>query len=82
MTKDQVILTYSSAVKIYYQLDVTYQRAFTASAKPSSVTKGYYQPSPARERFYDIRDVLNGNRVINLKNFITNMDKVFVCQEL
>ena len=30
------------------QLDVTYQRAFTASAKPSSVPKGHYEPSPAR----------------------------------
>ena len=30
------------------QLDVTYQRSFTASAKPSSVPKGYYEPSPAR----------------------------------
>ena len=30
------------------QLDVTYQRAFTASAKPSSVPTGLYQPSPAR----------------------------------
>ena len=36
------------------QLDVTYQRAFTASVKPSSVPKGHYEPSPARERFYDI----------------------------
>ena len=36
------------------QLDVTYQRAFTASAKPSSVPKGHYEPSPARERFYDM----------------------------
>ena len=32
------------------QLDVTYQRAFTASAKPSSVQKVNYEPSPARER--------------------------------
>ena len=31
------------------QLDVTYQRAFMASP----VQKGYYQPSPARERYYD-----------------------------
>ena len=30
------------------QLDVTYQRAFTASAKPSLVPKGHYEPSPAR----------------------------------
>ena len=36
------------------QLDVTYKRAFTASAKPSSVPKGHYKPSPARERFYDL----------------------------
>ena len=36
------------------QLDVTYQRAFTASAELSSVPKGYYQLSSARERFYDI----------------------------
>ena len=38
---------------LLYQLDVTYQRAFTASSEPSSVTKGYYQPYPG-ERFYDI----------------------------
>ena len=31
-----------------------YQRAFTASAEPSSVPKGYYQQSPAQERLYDI----------------------------
>ena len=36
------------------QLDVTYQRAFTASAKTSSVPKGHYEPSPARQRFYDL----------------------------
>ena len=36
------------------QLDVTYQRAFTASAKPSSVPKGHYEIFPARERFYDM----------------------------
>ena len=39
---------------LLYQLDITYQRAFTASNKPSSVPKGHYEPSPARERFYDI----------------------------
>ena len=37
-----------------YKLDVTYQRAFTASEKPSSVPTGYYELSPARERYYDI----------------------------
>ena len=31
-----------------------YQRSFTASAKPSSVPKGHYEPSPAREIFYDM----------------------------
>ena len=36
------------------QLDVTYQRAFTASAAASPVQKGLYQISPARERYYDI----------------------------
>ena len=36
------------------QLDVTYQRTFTASAEPSSVPKGYYQTYPSRDRFYDI----------------------------
>ena len=36
------------------QLDVTYQRAFTASAKQSSLPKGLYQISPARERLYDL----------------------------
>ena len=35
-------------------MDVTYQHAFTASAKPSSVPKELYEPSPARERFYDL----------------------------
>ena len=32
------------------QLDVTYQRAFTASP----VQEGLYQISPARERYYDM----------------------------
>ena len=36
------------------QLDVTYQRAFTASEATSSVPEGHYEPSPARERFYDM----------------------------
>ena len=31
------------------QLDITYQRAFMASL----VQEGFYQPSPARERYYD-----------------------------
>ena len=36
------------------QLDVTCQRAFTASSKPSSVPKQHYEPSPALEIFYDL----------------------------
>ena len=36
------------------QLDVTYQRAFTASEATSSVPKGIYQISPVRERYYYI----------------------------
>ena len=36
------------------QLDVTYQRAFTASEATSSAPKGIYQISPAQERCYDI----------------------------
>ena len=37
------------------QLDVTYQRAFTASEKSSAVPPGYYELSPARERYYDMQ---------------------------
>ena len=37
------------------QLDVTYQRALTASEKSSSVPTGYYELSPARERYYDMQ---------------------------
>ena len=36
------------------QLDVMYQRAFTASAAASPVQKGLYQISSAQERYYDI----------------------------
>ena len=36
------------------QLDVTYQRAFTASAAASPGQKGLYQISPAREKYYDV----------------------------
>ena len=39
---------------ILYQLDVTYQRTFTAYTAASPVQKLLYQTSPARERFYDI----------------------------
>ena len=37
------------------QLDVTYQRAFTASETSSFVPTGYYELSPARERYYDMQ---------------------------
>ena len=53
------------------QLDVTYQRAFTASTKPSLVPKGLYKPSPARERFYNL--FVN---VILDKNYFINEDEI------
>ena len=37
------------------QLDVTYQRALTASKASSAVPTGHYQPSPAREIYYDMK---------------------------
>ena len=37
------------------QLDVTYQRAFTASETSSEVPTGNYELSPARERYYDMQ---------------------------
>ena len=41
------------------QLDVIYQRTFVASP----VKEGYYQPSPARERYYDqlVKSLINSN---------------------
>ena len=53
-------------------LDVTYQRAFTSSAKPSSVPKGHCEPSPAREIFYDL--FVN---VILDKNYGIDKDEIF-----
>ena len=54
------------------QLDVTYQRAFTASAEPLSVPKVNYEPSPVRERFYDIetfiREYMYGRKRIRMQN--------------
>ena len=55
MTKDQVILTYSSAVEIYWinwMLRINVH--FIASAATSTVPEGFYQISLARERYYDI----------------------------
>ena len=37
------------------QLDVTYQRAFTASETLSAAPTGNYEPYPARERYYDMQ---------------------------
>ena len=37
------------------QLDVTYQRAFTAYETSSLVPPGHYELSPARERYYDMQ---------------------------
>ena len=37
------------------QQDVTYQRAFTESETLSAVPTGNYQPSPAREIYYDMQ---------------------------
>ena len=53
------------------QLDVIYQRAFTASEKMSSVPTGYYELSPARDRYYDIQaDHIKENNVGMEKNEI------------
>ena len=46
--------TFEFRINLLDQLDVTYQRAFTASAETSTVPKGFYQISPARERYYDM----------------------------
>ena len=37
------------------QLDVTYQRAFTASETSSALPTGFYELSPAQERYYDMQ---------------------------
>ena len=55
MTKDRVVFNiFEYGRNLLDQLDFTYQHAFTASSETSSVPKGYYQPSPARDIFYDI----------------------------
>ena len=51
------------------QLDVMYQRAITASEKLSSEPTGYYELSPARERYYDMQaDHIKENNVGMDKN--------------
>ena len=53
------------------QLDVNYQCAFTSSEATPSVPKELYQPSPARERFYDLFA-----KVIIDKNYRINEDDI------
>ena len=53
------------------QLDVTYQRAFTASKTSSAVPTGHYEPSPARETYYDMQVDL-----IAEKNVEMDKDKI------
>ena len=36
-------------------MDVTYQRVFTSYETSSAVPTGHYEPSPARERYYDMQ---------------------------
>ena len=50
---------FECGINILDQLDVTHQRAFIASP----VQEGYYQPSPARERYYDqqVKSLINSN---------------------
>ena len=53
------------------QLDVTYQRAFTASETSSSVPTGHYELSPAREIYYDMQaDIIAEKNVGMDKNEI------------
>ena len=45
---------FECGINLLNQLDVMYQRAFTASEAISTVPKVFYQISPARERYYDM----------------------------
>ena len=47
-------------------MDVTYQRAFTASETLSAVPTGHYQPSPARERYYDTQAKLLAEKNVGI----------------
>ena len=53
------------------KLDVTYQRASTASAKPSSIPKGLYEPYPALE----ICDDMFADVILD-KNYGIEEDKI------
>ena len=57
------------------QLDVTYQRAFTASETLSSVPTGHCELSPAQERYYDMQ----ANH-IKENNF--GMDEYEICKAI
>ena len=57
------------------QLDVTYQRAFTASEATSSVPTGLYQISLARERYYDMY-------AAHIKEKHVGMDKDEICKAI
>ena len=52
------------------QLDVTYQRVFTASETSSAVPTRKYQQSPAREKYYDMQA-----KLLAEKNFGIYKDK-------
>ena len=57
------------------QLDVTYQRAFTASEKLSSVPTRYYELSPSQEIYYDIC-------ADHIKEKNVGMDKDEICKAI
>ena len=57
------------------QLDVTYQRAFSAYETSSAVPTGHYQLSPAQERYYDIQAKLLAEKNIGI-------DKDRICKAI
>ena len=46
---------FECGMNILDKLDVTYQRAFTASKTSSAVPPGSYKLSPAQENYYDMQ---------------------------
>ena len=56
-------------------MDVTYQRAFTASETSSSVPTGYYELSPAQDRYYDMQ-------ADHIKEKDVGMDKNEICKAI
>ena len=57
------------------QLDVTYQRAFTASETSSAVPTGFYELSPAQERYY-------GTQANHIEEKNVRMDKDEICKSI